>query len=304
MREFELLKHVYASNPRLGSRVEVPPGDDLAMVRLDGRNLLAGVDQLVEGIHFKLNTTPIEQIGRKAVARSLSDIAAMAGIPIATLAAVTLPADFGSARATALFDAMRLTADAFHSPLIGGDIAIDPQPAARLVCSVTVLAEPGHGGPVTRGGAQIGDTVAVSGSLGGSFKPDGSGRHLTFEPRIGLARSLAGLLGHRLHAMIDLSDGLGRDASHIAEQSGVTIMIDSGRLPCTDGCSWREALGMGEDYELCFAARRPIPREIDGVPITIIGEVVRTERQQPHIALVRDGDRAIPVNELGWQHTS
>jgi thiamine monophosphate kinase len=61
---------------------------------------------------------------------------------------------------------------------------------------------------------------------------------------------------------------------------------------------------MGEDYELCFAARRPIPREIDGVPITIIGEVVRTERQQPHIALVRDGDRAIPVNELGWQHTS
>ena len=304
MREFELLEHVFSANRSLGARVQIPPGDDLAMVWMDGRGLLAGVDQLVQDVHFKLDTTPIELIGRKAIARSLSDIAAMAGIPVATLAAVTLPSEFGAQRATSLFDAMRQTAAAYNCPLVGGDMAIDAQPGARLICSVTVLAEPGPGGPIRRGGAQVGDAVAVTGSLGGACKPDGSGRHLTFEPRIALARTLAGLLAHRLHAMIDISDGLGRDASHIARQSGVTIVLNGSRIPCADGCSWPEAIGMGEDYELCFAARRPIPREIDGVSISIIGEVVRTERQQPHIALLRDGERVFPVNDYGWQHNA
>ena len=139
----------------------------------------------------------------------------MAGRPVALMAAATLPADFGHDRATALFDAMRDTASRYGCPLVGGDIAISED--TPLVCSITVLAEPGPAGPITRSGARVGDTLYVTGTLGGSFE---TGRHLTFEPRIKEALTLAAAAGQVetggwLHAMIDLSDGLGRDAGHI-----------------------------------------------------------------------------------------
>ena len=123
MREFELLKHVYAANAKLARQVRIGPGDDMAMVDLEGERLLVAVDQIVAGCHVNLDNTPLELVGRKAITRSLSDIAAMAAKPVASLVAVTLPPDFGSERATTLFDAMRKTAADYDCPLIGGDIA-------------------------------------------------------------------------------------------------------------------------------------------------------------------------------------
>jgi thiamine-monophosphate kinase len=316
MREFDLLRHVYRSNPALGAPVLIPPGDDMGMVSLHGPLVLAAVDQLVAGRHFTPDSTPPALVGRKAVTRSLSDIAAMAAVPVATLAAVVLPPVFGHDRATALFDAMRETAAAYGAPLIGGDIAVHHESHHPLVCAITVLAEPAGHPPVTRSGAKPGDVIYVTGTLGGSLNADGSGHHLTFEPRIELALELSNHLGTRLHAMLDISDGLGRDASHIAECSGIEIQLDAARIPCRAGINWRRAMSDGEDYELCFAATGDVPREINGVPITPVGEAlavgegrrVRESRAAAVVAgprvIVRDGGTAYAADDFGWQHES
>jgi thiamine-monophosphate kinase len=241
MREFALLQHIYQANPRLALRVVLPPGDDFGGVRASRDVILAGVDQLVDGRHFRLRTTPISLIGRKAVTRCLSDAAAMACRPIATLVAATLPPTFGERRANGLFDAMRKTCEEHDSPLIGGDIAFHDRASHPLVISTTVLAEPIGRRAITRGGARQGDGVYVTGLLGGSLLRNGLGRHLTFEPRIREAAAILKHCGERnLHAMIDISDGLGRDASHIAEMSSrraIQIVLDAARaatgaMPC------------------------------------------------------------------------
>ncbi len=306
MREFELLQHVYAANAGLSGRVLIPPGDDMGMVKLSRQNVLAAVDQIVDGRHVQISSTPLALVGRKAVARSLSDIAAMAARPVATLAAAVLPPDFGADRANELFDAMRATADQYHCPLIGGDLAFHAADAAHpLVCSVTVLAEPADDHqPITRSGARAGDTVYVTGSLGGSLQADGLGRHLTFEPRIELALDLGRLLGDRLHAMIDISDGLGRDASHIAQLSGVQIRLDAAAIPCHEGCDWRNAISDGEDYELCFTASGPVPQRIGDTAITPVGEVVSSPPGDNRLVLVQHEGTWLAADELGWEHSA
>lgn len=298
VREFHLLSKVYEHSAALDARVIVPPGDDMAMVRFDGADVLAAVDQIVQGRHFTLESTPLALIGRKAVTRNLSDIAAMAARPLASLAAVVLPRSWSEAQALELFEAMRTTAARYDCPLVGGDISIADAP---LMCSVTVLARPGPRGPILRSGAKVGDAVYVSGSLGGSVEPGGRGRHLTFEPRLDLALALAERFD--LHAMIDISDGLGRDAGHIAQMSRVQIVLDADRVPCSPACNWRRAMSDGEDYELCFtlAADARVPLELCGAAITRIG-VVREQRGNQPCVIVREGGREIDATQLGWEH--
>ena len=301
MRELELLQHICQSAAAPSARIPIPPGDDMAMIDFDGRPILAGVDQVVCGRHFDPKTTPA-LIGRKAIARSLSDVAAMAARPAATLAAATLPPDYGDERANELFDAMRSTADRYACPLIGGDIALG-NPGSALLCTVTVLAEPGPAGAVRRSGAREGDVVYVTGALGGSLRDDGGGRHLTFEPRLAEAIELAETIGERLHAMIDLSDGLGLDASRLAERSGVRIEIDAGRVPSADGVGWRRALGDGEDYELCFAAAGEVPGSLGGLAVTAVGRVLAAAAGEP-LVMVRDETGVVDASHLGWEHRS
>lgn len=304
MREFDLLNHIYAANSTLESRVLLPPGDDMGMVRLASKSgtVLAAVDQIVDGRHFRLATTPIELIGRKAITRSLSDIAAMAAQPLATLVAATLPPDFGHERANALFDAMRATADRYYCPLIGGDLAFHADPSHPLVCSVTVLAEPVNERIAKRSDANRGQGVYITGRLGGSLQPGGLGRHLTFEPRIDAAIELLKALGDRLGAMIDISDGLGRDASHIAELSRIRMVLNADRIPCNDGCDWKRAFSDGEDYELCFTASGEVPQKVAGVEITRIGEVKPRDAKDDRLVVVEVDGKAIDAAELGWEH--
>ncbi len=296
MKEFALLAKVFAHNAHLDpQRITLPPGDDMGMVRLLGRDLLAAVDQVVEGRHFPPDTDP-RDIGWKALARSASDIAAMAARPTGSLVAVVLPESWTQPQAEALVAGMWEAAEAFDCPIFGGDVSIADTP---LVCSVTVLAEPGPGGVITRAGAQPGDAVWVSGVLGGAWRS--SGRDLRCQPRISLALALAEHIP--LSAMIDLSDGLGRDLDHIAEASGVCAEIDAARVPIAPGSDLRGALGDGEDYELCFttSADADVPAELDGIPLTRIGRITPPGALEFRTALRLDG-RLHDASQMGWEH--
>ena len=147
MREFELLSHIYRSNTALPADVAIPPGDDMGAVTLGDTTVLVTVDQVADGVHIDLATTPIEKVGRKAITRNLSDVAAMAAKPVGAVAAACLPVGFGEDRAKALFDAMRATAEDFNCPLIGGHLSTWDQ---RLIIPVTVFAHPDGLQPVLR----------------------------------------------------------------------------------------------------------------------------------------------------------
>jgi len=294
MRETALHRHIAAANAALPARVTIPPGDDMAAIELGGRSLLVAVDQVADGVHLDVATAGLAAAGRKAVTRNLSDVAAMAAVPVACVVSAMLPRGFDEASAKALFDAVRETGEAYGCPLIGGDTGVHDAP---LVLSVTVLAEPDGVEPVTRRGARPGDRLYVTGTLGHSI----AGHHLSFEPRLAVARTLADGPATRPRAMIDLSDGLAADLPRLCDHA----VIDADRLPIRDGTPepvWRHAVGDGEDYELLFAvdAGVSLPAEVAGVPITRIGRVTAEGG-----VCVRLPDGSIePLTGLGWEHAT
>ncbi len=312
MRENNLLQYVYAANAALPGRVTIPPGDDMGAITFGDSSLLVAVDQVADGVHFDLADTPIEKVGRKAITRNLSDIAAMAAKPTAAVVAVCLPRDMGEAKATAMFDAMRATAEAFACPLIGGDISMWD---GKLVISVTVFAEPWRDdegqaiAPVQRRGALPGDAIYVTGELGYSLP---TGHHLDFTPRGDLAKHLVTSPGGgtRPTAMIDLSDGIAQDLPRLVANAELHTRIlpirshesSPGRQP------WQHALGDGEDYELLFTvpASADVPHafgedEDEQVLITRIGTVTDAGGI---IVVTPDGTRLRldQSNAQGWEH--
>ena len=314
MREFELLQTVFAANHRLPASVTIPPGDDMGSIRIGQQDVLVTVDQVVDGVHVNVAATPLEKVGRKAVTRNLSDVAAMGAVPCGAVVAASLPRDFGKSRADDLFHIMHDVAASFDCPLIGGDTCIWDHP---LVLTVTVLAEMRGIAPMLRSGAQPGDVICVTGSLGGSLQDvDGYVHHLDFAPRIDVARELARSKEFRPHCMIDLSDGLARDIRHICAASNVSAEIWVDRLPISrgayavasrdHGAPWQYALGDGEDYELCFTvseeqARAHLPSVIDGVAITEVGVVLPAE-DSPQVFLKMPDGNVEPMGDLGWEH--
>ncbi|MEE9405451.1 MAG: thiamine-phosphate kinase [Algisphaera sp.] len=293
MQENDLLQHVYAANAALPENVTLPPGDDMGAIAFGGDTLLVTVDQLIAGVHFDPATATPEQIGRKAVTRNVSDVAAMAAQPVAGVAAVALPPSYGTRDTQRLFDAVRETAAQYGCPLIGGDIAVSEGP---LSITVTLWARPDGIEPVIRHGSQPGDAIYVSGALGHSIH----GHHLRFEPRLILARALAGHAATRPRAMMDLSDGLAQDLPRLTPHAE----IQASSLPLREGPAdaqlpWRHAVGDGEDYELLFTAApdTPIPNELAGVPLTRIGTVM----DSGGVVVIAQGQRH-PVAGLGWEH--
>jgi thiamine-monophosphate kinase len=295
VRETDLLRRIAersADLPTSFPRVLVGPGDDCAVLDASDGPLAVTVDQLVEGRHFEPGT-PVDLIARKAVARSVSDLAAMAAWPAWGLVTAVLPP--GYAHADELAAALAAWGRSWSLPIVGGDVATGPAGSPIvLTCTAAGTAHASRG-PVLRSGAQIGDRVYVTGRLGRSFP---SGRHLRFEPRIVEARALADALGLALHAMIDLSDGLGIDAGRVAEASGVRIELEASSLPKNDGADLDAALGDGEDYELLLVVDAGARPPILPCGVTEVGRVVAGRG-----CVVRTGTGdSVDASNRGWEH--
>jgi thiamine-monophosphate kinase len=253
MGEFEYIDWLRRQTPS-HPRVTVGPGDDCAVLGRGGeRPLLVTTDMLLEGSHFRLAEAGPHRVGRKAMAVNLSDIAAMGGRPIAAVVSVGLPRGSGTASlAEELYRGLREMADAFDTAIAGGDTNTW---TGGLVVSITLLGEPGPQGPILRRGARPGDWLFVTGPLGGSIQ----GKHLNFTPRV---REALQLQEHvRLHAMVDISDGLAADVNHLCEESGCGAVLFADAIPISEAATGMQdgrsplehALGDGEDFELVFA---------------------------------------------------
>jgi thiamine-monophosphate kinase len=299
--EFDLIAQIRLRTAR-HPRLAVGIGDDAALVRFPGSaGSLVTVDMLMEGVDFTLATATGRQIGWKSLAVNLSDIAAMAGRPVACVVSVALPRQGGFALGSELLAGVAACAERFGVALAGGDTNTWDGP---LVISVTVLGEPTGNGPVLRKGARPGDWIVTTGSFGGSI----CGKHLDFIPRVEEALALHQTAA--LTAMIDTSDGLAADLWHILEESGVGAVIDEAAVPISpdaavhDGSSPLEhALSDGEDFELLFTVSSADGQALlssppCATPLTRIGEITAA----PGCFLKSRDGRLKPLAALGWKH--
>lgn len=230
------------------------PGDDCAVVQRSAEwDTLLKTDALVEGVHF-LPGTPAELVGRKALARPLSDVAAMGGLPEHALVTLLAHPERSASDMAALYRGLEAVASRYGVAIVGGETSSLPWDGLALSVALTGRVE--RGLAWRRDSARPGDLIAVSGRLGGSFP---SGRHLTFTPRLHLARLLQ-QQGPRPTAAMDLSDGLGADLARLAAASRCGFEIDESLLPRHEGCSPKEAVCDGEDYELLLTFH---PNDLD-----------------------------------------
>jgi thiamine-monophosphate kinase len=264
-------------------RLLVGPGDDAAVLQMAGgeRSVLT-VDLLTDGVDFELDHVSPEQVGRKALAVNLSDLAAMAARPLAAVVALALPRDGGLRLAQQLYDGLLPLADKYELAIAGGDTNSWNGP---LVVSVTLVGELTPAGALVRSGAQPGDAIVVTGSFGGSIL----GHHLDFEPRV--HEVLALVERYPLHAGTDVSDGLSLDLSRVCEASGCGAAVELDKVPIApaaatlagrlaDGSTALDhALADGEDFELILAvpsdaAEAMIAKQPLECPLTCIGRFV------------------------------
>lgn len=295
MAEFDYIAWLRSRTPA-SQRVVIGPGDDTAALIPPTRDLLVTTDMLMDGTDFVLTDVGPRRVGRKAMAVNLSDIAAMAGTPIAAVVSVALPPGARSL-AEELYLGLRDVADAFGVPIVGGDTN---SWGGSLVISVTALGEATGRGPVRRSGAKSGDWIFVTGPLGGSIL----GHHLDFTPRVREALALHQAV--ELRAMIDISDGLAADLNHILEESGCGAVLVADAIPVSDAARelsrtsgktpLQHALGDGEDFELAFAVSPADGAKLlaaSPVPVWKVGECVESGLWL--------GDA--PLAPTGWVHS-
>jgi thiamine-monophosphate kinase len=336
-RESDIISRI-RSRARTGEGLVVGIGDDAAVLSLDGKEIIACCDLMVEDVHFRTAWTEPRLIGHKALAVSLSDVAAMGGVARFALVSVALPPNSSLYTIDELMGGILGLADDSGVLLIGGDTSASPGP---LFIDTTVIGECASGAAVTRSGARPGDVIFVTGSLGSSAlglrllerghrlerdAPADSFRamrrkallkHLAPEPRLVAGRAIG---DRRLAtAMIDISDGLSTDLTHVLDESGCGAMIHSDRLPLSDSVVFLAsappasgvgdidpvplAINSGEEYELLFTAspqNRSAVLDLSSslnLPITEIGEIVA----DPGIKLVSDGV-VKTVTPSGFEH--
>jgi thiamine-monophosphate kinase len=299
--EFDLIARLRRMAPQ-DPRVPLGIGDDAAVLAAPtGGNWLVVADMLLEGRHFEVSTATPRLIGRKALAVNFSDIAAMAGRPVAAFVTVAHHRGYGPGFAEEVHAGLADLAAEFGVVVAGGDTNVWDGP---LVVSVTLLGEVVGGRAVTRSGAQPGDRILVTGPLGGSLQ---SGRHLTFQPRVAEALALHAAVD--LHAMIDVSDGLLADLGHICEESGVGMVLLAGAIPISDAVRGPDgdtsalgrALTDGEDFELAICVSKDDAARLrTGSPLKAfeVGQVTA----QPGVTVVGAGGRTLGFSERGWVH--
>jgi thiamine-monophosphate kinase len=309
-------------------------GDDCALLRpRPGQEFAITTDLSITGRHFRLETHPPESIGHRALARGLSDLAAMGARPVAAFVSLAVPRELAGEWTKRFYDGLLELAQTYKTTLAGGDLSEAPVPLADIVLVGAVPA----GKALLRSRARPGQKLYVTGTLGGSAVglarletmpqaqiaklrrnasissgvPGSSlailyatlSPHLYPQPRIAQGLSL------RKHGMataaIDLSDGLSTDLMHLCEESGIAAEIEAERLPIHPGATLEQALNGGEDYELLFTAppSARIPKSIAGVPVTRIGRTLKRGGKRPAITL-KTAQGPVPLSPRGWQHFS
>ena len=272
--ELQLIERIRARVPQVrASGLALGIGDDCAVFHSRGasEDLLFTTDLLVEDVHFRRETHGAADIGWKALARGLSDIAAMGGEPRFCLVSLAL-APWNDARwLDGFYSGLLQLAAREKTPLAGGDLGH----AAKTTCDIVVCGAAPRRKWLRRDTARVGDAIYVSGDLGGSalgletWKGVARRRHLRPEPRLALGRFLRARL--KATAAMDLSDGLSLDLHRLCKASGLSAEIEA--PPVFRGATLTQALHGGEDYELLFTlpARRPVPDRFEGLRLTRIG---------------------------------
>ena len=255
----------------LGTDVRTGAGDDCAVIGRprEARWQLLKTDAVIEGVHFLATEDP-RRIGWKALCRAISDIAAMGGEPQHALITLAAPPATDFARVRGIYAGLRKAARRFGISIVGGETARSPGP---LFLNVALTGTVRRTRCILRSGGRAGDTLYVTGHLGGSL----AAKHLDFTPRLAEARWLTA--NFKLHAMMDLSDGLAADLPRLAAASRCGFSLDESCIPKTKGCTVTQALTDGEDYELLFAIS----------PRTATALEAAWKQRFPRLALTRIG---------------
>lgn len=327
--EFGLIDRIHHALPTPGKDVIVGIGDDVAILRSSADRLwLATCDVQMEGAHFIRTDIAPRDLGVKALAINLSDIAATGGTPRYALVSLGLPNDLEVDFIDELYAGLRLEAEQFGVDIVGGNIS---RSRLGLFIDIFLLGEAEHKNILLRSGAKVGDQILVTGSLGDAA----AGVALVLDPSLKTTESYAAVARQRYHlptprvregqaiaashlanAMLDISDGLAGDLAHICERSKVGARIVADRLPvapenrvlahAAQGDDFHFALYGGEDYELLFTAPAAnaatlaalIAHETDTL-VSIIGEILpQSEGRQ----LILEDKRVVPLKARGWDH--
>jgi thiamine-monophosphate kinase len=284
-------------------------GDDAALLDVPaGRRLVVSTDTSVENVHFRRAWLSAEEIGYRSVAAALSDLAAMAATPLGVVIALTLTERW-RAQIVQIADGFAAASREFGAPIVGGDLTR----GAELSIGVTVLGTVEHA--LTRSGARAGDSLWITGRLGGSLltlralesgTPPAPAHRERFAHPVPRLREAEWLAAHGATAAIDCSDGVASDAAHLAAASGVRIVLDLDRLPLIAGATAHDAARSGEEYELIVAApptldHRAFEREL-GLPIAEIGRVEAAGAAGAGVE-TRDAGQRVPLPR-GHSHFS
>ncbi len=275
-------------------------GDDAAVLSFPLNNstyLLLTTDMLVEGVHF-LKSSPPQDIGHKAMACNISDIAAMGGKPLYAVVSLGIPAKRSVDDVKKIYQGMNEIAQQFGVAIVGGDTV----KSLNLVINVALTGEVKRKDVVFRSGAQPGDVIFVSGRLGNSFL---SGRHLKFTPRLNESQYL--VKNFKPHAMIDISDGLLADLQHILQASQVGAKIFAEKIPLNAKARLENALSDGEDFELLFTLSSLKAKQLRQLKRTKshdfhfypIGEIVD---QKKGLVVLKPNGQAITLKKKGYTH--
>jgi thiamine-monophosphate kinase len=298
--ELDLIRWIRRRIGTRRGRIVVDSGDDAAVLKVGRGNLLFKTDSVIDGVHFDSRTARPEAVGHKAIARCLSDIAAMGCYPTFAVVAIMIPKNAREVYIKRVLAGLERTAEKFETPVVGGDVKSHE---GKLAISVALLGETRDLEPVRRSGARIGDAIAVTGPLGGSIL----GKHLKFRPRVREGLELNRRF--ELHAMIDISDGLTTDLGHLCDESRVGALLFEDRLPVSADAKklarrdrrspLDHALHDGEDYELLFTlpAIQAAKLERSGLG-TVFGQV--TGMSGIYLQSALGEPRELP--RRGWEH--
>ena len=304
MDEFSFIEWI-RSNQKKDKDIVIGIGDDCASIKINGdKQCLVTTDMLVEGTHFELGKNTPGEIGRKSIACSISDIAAMGCTAKYAVVSICFPQETKTKFARELFLGMKKLAEAYKIKIIGGDIVSSKK---TLVVNVTMYGTNEGLNPIARSGAKVGDIIMVTGSLGGSIL----GKHATFIPRL-----KEGLLLNKkfnINSMIDISDGLAADLNHILEESevgailyedDVPISADAKKLSRKTGLSaLHHALHDGEDYELLFTisdkeTKRLLKYKSFPVRLSMIGHIKKSNG----LKLRNSNSKLKKLKPIGYKH--